>query len=339
MEPRLSTVYPEVYHYTTITALKGMLDSNTLWATRATHLNDSSELTLLWPFLEQYCVAYIKKYADEYLGKHPESRDTFEALGGVARLAGTDGGMIISVMRDLLFGRDGTAEMGMPFIVSFTTHEDDYNRRHGMLSQWRGYGGDDNVALIFDTKGLERLLKKEVDQFQYLTCSISDVIYCRESVDFVERFPQLFDALKQFSQLIVGRWNDNEEQLQEMLAALASGLLPAVGRVKHLAFQEEKECRIIAGIPDESYRGRFEALGRAEVHMKKVYFRSGVFGSIPFIKLFEDLNERLPISRIIVGPSKNQLANERAVYEAVCERGGRETIKIDCSEMPFVGSI
>ena len=339
VEPRLSTVYPEVFHYTTIAALKGMLGSNTLWATQASHLNDSSEMTILWPYLEHQCVAYINKFADEYLGKHPETKEEFETLGGVAKLANTDGGMIISVMRELLFGSETKAGMGIPFIVSFTTHDEEYNRRHGMLSQWRGYGGGDNVAISFATEGLERLLQRELNQFQYLTCSIADVIYCREEVNFVERFPQLFDALEQFSQLIVGGWGDNDELLQEMLAVLSAGLLPAAGRVKHPAFHEEKECRIIAGIPDESYLDRFVEFGGAEVHMKKVHFRNGVDGSIPFIKLFEDLDERLPISRILVGPSRNQQANEQAVYQAVCEHAGRETIRIDCSDMPFVGSI
>ena len=339
MEPRLSSVYPEVFHYTTIAALKGMLDSNTLWATRATHLNDSSEMKLLWPFLEQNCISHIKKFANEYLEKHPETRETFEALGGVDRLAGVDGGIVISVMRELLFGNDTTAGMGMPFIVSFTTHDEEYDRRHGMLSQWRGYGGDDNVAIIFDTEGLERFLQREIDRFQYLTCSFSDVIYCREGVDLVRCFQQLFDALKQFSQLIVSRWDDDHERLQEALEVLAAGLLPAVGRVKHQAFQEEKECRIIAGIPDESYRDRFKELDRMEAHMKKIHFRSGIVGSIPFIKLIENLGERLPINRILIGPSGNQQSNERVVYEAVCKHGERETIRIDCSDMPFVGSV
>jgi len=316
-----------------------MLGSNTLWATRASHLNDSSEMTLLWPFLERQCVAYINQFADEYLREHPDIKDTFETLGGLARLANVDGGMIVRVMRESLFGSKAKAGMGIPFIVSFTTHDEEYHRRHGMLSQWRGYGGSDNVAISFATEGLEHLLQKEVDQYQYLTCSISDVIYCREEVDFVKRFPQLFSLLKRFLQSMFAGWNDNDEQLQEILADLTRDLLPAAARVKHRAFQEENECRIIAGIPDESYLDQLEELGRAEVHMKKVHCRTPIGERIPFIKLFEDLDERLPINRILVGPSRNQQANERAVHEAICEHAGRESIRIDCSDIPFVGSI
>ena len=338
-EPLASTVYPELYHYTTITALQGILNSNTLWATRATHLNDSSEMTILWPVLEEKCVVYLRQFADEYLRHFPEDRDKFEALGGASRVADKDGRMIINVMRELLFGNVSKAGMGLPFVVSFTTHDEEYHRQHGMLSQWRGYGQDDSVAIVFDTKTLEHLLKREAERFELLTCSIADVIYCHEDVDLVGHFPSLFCSLKQFAQNIFGGWNDCDKENQNILASLSSALLPAVGRLKHRAFGEEKECRIILGIPDESFRDQLEELGRRDLRMKKVHYRAGIVGSIPYVKLFEDTAERLEITRILVGPSRNQRANEQAVYEAVNAHGMEGAIRIQCSEMPFVGSV
>ena len=208
-----------------------------------------------------------------------------------------------------------------------------------MLSQWRGYGGDNNVAIVFDTENLEHLLKRESARFEFLTCSIADVFYCHDEVDLVEHFPSLFDALRQFAKNIFGGWNDCDEKHESMLASLSSALLPAVGRLKHRAFHEEKECRIILGVSDVSYRDQLEELGCCDLQMKKVHYRPGIVGSVPFVKLFEGIDERLAINRILVGPSRNQQANEQAVYEAVNAHGVAGTISIQCSDIPFVGSV
>ena len=48
-EPPVSEEHLELFHYTSNSALRGILKTNTLWATRATHLNDSSEMELICP--------------------------------------------------------------------------------------------------------------------------------------------------------------------------------------------------------------------------------------------------------------------------------------------------
>ena len=335
----VSNAHGELFHYTSISALKGILKSNSLWATQATHLNDSSEITILWPILEEQCIAYLKRSADEYLRLYPKELEKYNALGGTKKLAERDGRMIVGTMRELMLGSGSKAGMGMTFIVSFTTHEEEYHRQNGMLSQWRGYGNEGNVAIIFDAKELKRLLNLEVKRFEYTSCLVADVIYCHEEVDIVEKFPTLFNELRQFSQKLIGGWNDCDEVLEKNLSNLSASLLPAFGRLKHQAFYEEKEYRIVAGIPDESFRSQLEKLGHRDVQMKKIHYRSGVTGSIPYIRLFEQFTEKLPISRIIVGPSRNQESNERAVYEVVRQRRRAETITIQCSNIPFVGSV
>ena len=68
---------------------------------------------------------------------------------------------------------------------------------------------------------------------------------------------------------------------------------------------------------------------------KPVFHREGSCGSIPYIKLFDGFGDDLPITRIIVGPSQNQLAHEQAIQEMVEGRG----IRIQRSGIPFVGSV
>ena len=337
-EPLVSAKHPELFHYTTLSALKGILETNTLWATQATHLNDSSEVTILWRKLEEICINYLEVFISDYLQSRPEEREKFEALGGAIKFAKQDGSMIVEVMHDLLFGDGTTPGMGMPFIVSFATHNNEYHRRHGMLSQWRGYGGDDTVAIIFDSEKLEDLLEFEVRRFEYLSCLIADAIYYRDDMNLVKTFPRLFAELSDFLRQIIGGWGEHDEILQNDLSRLTSELMPAVGRLKHWAFHEENECRVITGVPDKLFRDKFEQHGHREVLFKNVYYRSGVFGSIPYIRLFEDFNEPLPITRVLVGPSINQRANVQRVYELLDGLARNTMIKAQYSNIPYIGS-
>jgi hypothetical protein len=43
----LAAAHPELHHYTTFAGLKGIAESNTLWATHFLDLNDSREVFLL----------------------------------------------------------------------------------------------------------------------------------------------------------------------------------------------------------------------------------------------------------------------------------------------------
>ena len=314
-------------------------------------------MTILWPKLEERCVAYLKQCIHDYFRDYPEKRSMFETVEEINNVADQDGRMFVTVMRELLLGNSTKPGMGIPFVVSFTTHKDEYARHHGMLSQWRGYGGTDNVAIVFDPKELERLLKLEESRFVYLSCLIADAIYFREDMDLVGQFSILFSEMKNFaldmvngwndyfiilfSEMknfaldMVNGWNDYDESHHSRLETLSSALLPAVSRLKHWAFHEENECRIILGVTDEHYRGQFEEHGHRGAEFKKVVFRSGSEGPIPYIPLFEGLGEMLPITRILIGPSKNQHKKFRRVHKILnqIECGGK--IKIQCSDIPF----
>jgi hypothetical protein len=49
--PDFAAQHPELYHYTDFDGLKGIVESNTLWATQFDQLNDSTEVTLLKQFM------------------------------------------------------------------------------------------------------------------------------------------------------------------------------------------------------------------------------------------------------------------------------------------------
>ena len=67
--------------------------------------------------------------------------------------------------------------------------------------------------------------------------------------------------------------------------------------------------------------------------VKQVHHRPGRSGLIPYVALFDDLGQDLPIKRIIVGPSRNQDAHFEEVRKLVNRRG----IQVQKSETPYVG--
>ena len=327
----------ELFHYTSLHALEGILETNTLWATHAEHLNDSSEMKLLWPKLALDCATYLKADFEAGPGLDPELREVAEKLGGADKISAQDGTMIVDVMKSLLFGDDTNQGMGIPFIASFATHEKGDHCKDGMLSQWRGYGRDQGVAIVFDAAQLEDLLRSECDRFEYLCCLKADVVYYENQLNLEAHFPELFDSLKGISKDVVDGFRNNENA-QKNFYALSCNLLPAVGRLKHPAFHEEKECRIIVGLCHESHRHKISRFGDQQRHMKAIHHRPGPSCSIPYIRLFEDFGEELPISRILVGPSRNQSANSEAVHSLLDQLTRGRAIKVQESEIPYVSS-
>ena len=333
----MSTEHPELFHYTSLQALEGILETNTLWATHAEHLNDSSEMQLLWPKLTSQCADYLQTAFEASTGRDPEKRETAKRLGGPAKIASQDGTTIVNVMQSLLFGDESRLGIGIPFVTSFTAHKEEYYRQDGMLSQWRGYGGDQSIAIVFDAARLKELLFVEKGRYEYLSCSIEDAVYYNEESNLEVHFPELIDALKKFSDDVVDGFSD-DKKAQENLKLLALSLLPAVGRLKHQAFREESERRAIVGVCHESHAENLSQFEDQQKPFKVIHHRSSPCGSIPYIRLFEDIDEELPISRVLVGPSRNQSANSEAVRELLGRLAGGRTIKVQESEIPYVSS-
>ena len=335
-EPLASEEHPELFHYTSLDSLKGILESNTLWATHANHLNDSSEMKLLFPKIAAEFAVILEQDFDVGPGRQPEMQQEAEKYGGVETIAKQDGIMIVNVMESLMFGDDTRNGMGIPFVTSFATHKEKYERQNGMLSQWRGYGSDEAVALVFDTAELESLLTSECHLFEYACCVVADAVYYKEHLDLQRVFQKLFETMKGVSGDIVHGYQDSEKSI-ETLGKLIPEFLIAAGRLKHQAFHEEQECRIIVGVLHESHAGRAAELGHTK-SLKTIRHRPGSFGSIPYIQLFEDLGEALPINKILIGPSNNQAANLKSVQELVNRLARGRAIELTESEIPYVST-
>ena len=340
-EMNLSNIHqkhPELFHYTSIPALKGILETNSLWATRATHLNDSSELELIWPSITRQFIKHYNKGSRIFLQRNPEVERDVDGSGGVSKIAKADGSRIVNEMHLQLVGDEDYPSHSPIFVVSFATHggksqRNKYHRRHGMLSQWRGYGGDEGVAIVFDTAQIEKLLQSEDRLFLYWPLRISKVIYFEKDISLRKHFSSLFETLETCARNFIEP--KDKEPLESLVTRAFSELSWEFGRLKHVGFHEERECRIIVGATRESLREKLAALGEKNLKpVKETHLRHGHLTSIPYIRLFEDLGKNLPIKRIIIGPSKNQKDNLEKVHELAGSRG----IKVQKSGTPYVGS-
>ena len=336
-EPRVSEVHQELFHYTSMAALEGILKTNMLWATRIDHLNDSSEMELIWPLIKEYWIRnFIGKISD-IAKENVAFAEQLSQLGGAEIIAKEEGSRIVDLLRSSLRGEGRFEHFPPPFVASFTTHsedtvQDEHHRSHGMLSQWRGYACDPGVALVFDSRKIEKLLEREGKHFTLLSCHVVDVVYEGEQ-DLGERFPDLSQRLREWVDAQAQSLQDAELQLP-IIEELTPLLISAAARFKHIAFYEEQECRIVVKITSESVRAVDVWQEESGKRFKQIRYQSGACGSVPYIRLFEDSGIDLPITRIIVGPSLNQLVYFERIRELVKDR----EIAVERSEIPYVGS-
>ena len=314
---------PELFHYTNLGALKGILASNELWATSAFHLNDSSEMQNLWPLLEDP----MREAFERRIVSDRNLNTLASARGGAAQAAHRLSRHWIDTVRGSLFGgseREG--RIGRPFVTSFAAHSgpgqsDEYHRTHGMLSQWRGYAGVDGVALVFATQGLMELLDRESKAHAY-----GNVIY-----DISDQ--EIVDVVREFSEFAPVILENDSVYGESVLEEIVDPLINIVTKLKHRGFSEECEHRVVAVPTPEHLRNVILVPG--DPPLKPICHRRGGAASIPYIRLFQGFGYSLPITRIVVGPSRVQ----RAILEEVQELVRGLGIAVQGSEIPYVGSV
>ena len=336
-EPLVSTEHPELLHYTGISSLTSILESNTLWATDARCLNDSSELKLLWPKLEPAFKEVLRDAISGYVKLNPNIEDNVSARGGIASLAEENATWLTQLLRHLLFGTTEEPGLAIPYIVSFCGHTDSDHREQGMLSQWRGYGGNDGVAIVFDTVQLENLLCEEYEQGMFMHCVLQEAVYLGPDVDLHGHLSTLMSTAKTYAEYEIEGRDKQDTVVQKNAMRLQEESFITATRFKHSGFREEQECRIVVGVPHQEHHDGIRKFGEIR-QVKRIHYRSSHGGSIPYIKLFDNLRKKLPISRILIAPSSNQEANFETVCALVHEKGLDESIQVHKSDIPYVGS-
>jgi DUF2971 family protein len=323
---KVSKQHEYLFHYTNWSGLVGILESQSLWGTHYKYLNDYSEIVLFKDKLAQLMVPHVKRQFEKLIVEQPDLEEKILAEGGLSLISEHDAKVLVESQY--------YATGDEIYICSLCGLSSDQNiNQNGLLSQWRGYGVGGGFALVFDTLKLEKLLEEEYKNNKYRIMSISDVVYSDDDNKLKNEFSEDLE--------ILARDVDKIFELQmsgtKPEDANLDGFLPfvnCISRYKHHGFKDENEVRIVA-LPMTANEEKLMAgeSNNQEQKKKERKFRIQEDERVPYIELFRDLKDRLPIKKIIVGPHKNKSKRVSTLRVMLQEHD----IDITCSDIPFIG--
>jgi hypothetical protein len=294
-EPPRMVDAPILHHYTDAFGVQGIVSSNSLWATATQFSNDLSEI--------EYAVSIAAEVIEETWSNKNRISPWEKVLAQhLVRLFHTP-----------------LHSFGQPFIVSFCEDGD-------LLSQWRAYGSTSGFSLAFSPlvehdevklackNGFRTMVKRVIydpdKQRARLRFLVNHLIKLVNGFSFVPASSQGADAHVELSLLLVLEVTD---------WACA---------VKHQAFSEEKEWRIITypkgatlvGVKPENYEG--------------VFVRPTSRLLLPYMILEPSPRKRLPLIEVRCGPSQFQDQSARALNILLRKRGYKN-LPVTLSQVPL----
>lgn len=275
-----------LYHYTTAEGLKGILESKTIWATDAEFLNDAQELRYGRDELYEALIAEADRLAPESddVTAEPEYSRGIVMRSAAAHLR--PGGMYLAKQAHSVY------------VACFCENGD-------LLSQWRGYAAGGGYAIGLKRSGLERtgpistafkVVSPSGPVTKYadppLEIRLLKVRYGAEAIGPTVRHA-LYEVAPQPSNHpgAKGWWR-------------AQVLFKALAGIKHEAFREEREWRLLI-------------VGSQGV--ESVMFRAGPpLGLVPYLAVpFEPSI----VGEIVIGPGAYPEVRERGITRLIEQRG------------------
>lgn len=319
-----------LHHYTTLGGLKGIIENNSLWATNYLYLNDKSELEIAKQILiEKLLPKAIQECSDaKRIKDHPKKNLIIEER-----------------VRRYVSASYYTSGNNF-FITSFCgLHDREYDEKNGLLSQWRGYGGQQGYRLTFDTTKLWKIIDKNASEYALSYGGLGNVIYSDNLTKIEEELTEAFNIVKNecfeviksdLDGLGLPKGGENEK--------LYESFIQIITRIKHEGFAEENEIRFVTHpyIGEEyvtANKRHKKIKGKKIAPEKKIYIRNNYAGNpVPYIEIIAASKSLLPIQEILIGPGhhKEQNANALKLWLSGFD-DERSKIGINISKTPFVG--
>jgi hypothetical protein len=320
-ENKVSEQLPELFHYTTVCAFENIYRERKLRATHYEDLNDITEFAQFKVKLSEYITPKVREILIKNMQDNAEIAAEAEKEGGTDTVVHKLVEGLVSLLHDSMFKKD---LYGETFVCCFCAHTSANEKRDGLLSQWRGYASD-GVAIVFNTSKIEEMFACEYQRFQLHRALWADVIYDNSDNDPLirQRFCDVFDYVdRNLLKMFNGEYPPNVE-----LNKLHDGFFGASVRVKHNAFHEENEVRIV--VPIKTRDSLYDPDDPRP--LKEIRYRQKDIGEARYIELFGDVP--LPIERIIVGPSRIQNVNYQRVTDVV-----HKDVEVIKSTIPLLGN-
>lgn len=287
-----------LFHYTTAAGLLGIVKDQVLWATHANYLNDTTELKILAGLLAPQISKELRSVVPKLEAAGAFTSELMKTFG-----EGLFDDQAQRICRAIMRSVENTAPI---YITSFCMHaEDSEESRHGLLSQWRGYarGG---FAIEFDEKALDSLTLSDSKQSLQMFATRKVAYRDHEKHANLDRFNGAGTAMLRAAFQIVAPKLATRDDIAQLLGDidLTAFVIPTIDTMPFLKsprFEEEREYRLVASAFRPQYKNHKEVRSTIPVH-----FREGLGGLVPYIRLFDKPEQRLPIKKIIVGPHRDQ---------------------------------
>ncbi len=324
----VSDEFPELFHYTNVSAFENIYNTRKLWATHYQDLNDTTEFTRFRLKVRQFILPIIRDIFDRQKRRDADFATDINRQGGIDVVVDKEAEDILSRVHNHTFGKEMYKQT---FICSFCAHTQPDEAKDGLLSQWRGYGERGGVAIVLDTSKVEKMLVQEHTRFQINNIStLATVIYDNDSNDLImkQRFENVF---RHFPKILAEVFPENgscdTNTLQSCFEAMHNHFLFGSIRVKHNGFHEENEIRLV--VPTTT-KDSYSYNPKDPKPLKEIRYRQKGGCEVRYIELFGYMP--LPIKRIIVGPSRIQNFNCQKIRDVV-----KTSIEIVKSGIPFSG--
>jgi hypothetical protein len=297
---------PVLYHYTTAHGLIGIVRNGALWASDAEFLNDAEELRFGRREMHEALLSRAAELSPEDSTTHGAEYSRATIMRSAAGHL-EPGGMFAS------------RQYHVVYLVCFCEDGD-------LLSQWRGYAPSGGFAIGFSTAGL-RAVKPPTARPWKIVGSDDSV---SEDISEPSSPPPLPVRLVKVEYGPMAMRRAIEGVLEEV-APLPKGhpgstgffraqtiVMPALASIKHDAFADEREWRLI--------------MVGSSGH-ERVSFRTGQFGVHPYAEVPIDLEA---IEEVVIGPGAEAALRRRGVERLLAEHGV-ENARLRESRAPFRG--
>jgi hypothetical protein len=248
-----SAVQQTLYHYTGVGALLGIVDIRTLWASHVYYLSDSKEILHACAVLSEV----LAHKADDYHGEEREFITQFRQW--------------LSTFHTVPYHL---------FIFSLSEEK-------SLLSQWRSYTPHGKgVSLGLSPSTLNELLRKS--QFRIAKCIYEQRGHVELAFGLVNKMMETF---RQRLPTLDTSQQHSSQKYHGFLEEFRGELLPVLSIIKHSAFEEECEWRIVS-----RYFPKYT--------VPEVKFREGASMLMPYIEI--DLPaDGLLFDEVILGPTEH----------------------------------
>jgi hypothetical protein len=300
-------------------------------------LNDAAELT-------HFFDARMPTLAEDAIRGFVETKRTdpaaetwIQSEGGVDSVVKKAVAQVAEVLRT------ATLDFHKPYIFSTSGIPRDGGAtsdrlgKNGLLSQWRGYGGDGGYAIVLDSEKFEQLLVEENRTRHYQFAYCGDVYYYGAEPDLQPAMEEVarYEESVKLGVLAIAQGQDTEtvDHFYDSVASLFCVY-------KHWGFSEEREVRVAAVPPTSAVYLDAKAAGEALPLPSVKFFQRGG-APVPYVELFatlegSEVRGRLPIKRVIVGPHRDKVRRVNAVEHPL--RANGYDAEVVCFDIPYIGT-